>query len=402
MANREYINEEWVMKRRNLNHGLDPLRNVLNKYDNPQDKIHCIHVAGTNGKGSTCNYLKDILVSNGYKVGMFTSPHLITHRDRIRINDTYIEEDVFHNYLLKHIDEIEENHLGMFEIDTLIAFEWFYEEKVDYAIIECGLGGRLDNTNVIEHPNLCIITSIGYDHMNLLGNRLQQIAYEKAGIIQKGSTCVVGNVNPQCLNIIQKQAQRVKGKVIQLNQYHKVSNSTFMFQNDTYQISTQALYQMHNATLALQSAQLLGIDIHNEKVHKAIKDSLWKGRFETVHENPKVIIDGAHNEEGIRALCESLSTLDKPVICVFSALKDKEVHKMAQLLVKNCDHLIITEFQNERADTVEDLYIAGCEVVQDTTKAILSAMDKCKDGTVVVTGSLYFVSFVRDFFKKED
>lgn len=402
MADRKSINEEWLMKRKNLNHGLEPLKKVLNKYGNPQDKIHCIHVAGTNGKGSTCNYLKDILVSLGYKVGMFTSPHLITHRDRIRINDTYIDSDAFCDYLIKHVDEIEENQLGMFEVDTLIAFEWFEKEKVDYAIIECGLGGRLDNTNVIEKPDLCMITSIGYDHMNLLGNRLQQIANEKAGIIQKGCTCVVGHIDERLLNIISLRANRVKGKVISLDSFYQITNNTFKYQNDVYQISTSAQYQMCNATLALRSAQLLGVDIHSHEVHQAILNSLWKGRFETISKEPTVIIDGAHNIEGIEALCKDIKHLEKPVICVFSALKDKQVHKMAYLLSRNCDRLIVTEFSNERADTLENLYIEGCEVIQDAQVAIQKAMEMCNKGTVVITGSLYFVSYVRDFLQKDN
>lgn len=389
------------MSRKNLNHGLQPLKNVLNKYDDPQDKIHCIHVAGTNGKGSTCNYLKDILVSQGYKVGMFTSPHLITHRDRIRINNTYISEDVFHNYLLKHIDEIEENNLGMFEIDTLIAFEWFYEEKVDYAIIECGLGGRLDNTNVIQKPDLCVITSIGFDHMNLLGHRIQQIAYEKAAIIQKNTTCVVGHINHEAYSMIQTYSNRVKGKLIPLDKYYPINDHSFRFHQDTYEISTQAHYQMHNASLALKCTDVLGINIHSDIVHRSIKDSLWKGRFETIQNDPTVIIDGAHNEEGIQALCASLDTLQKPIICVFSALKDKQVHKMAYLLKKYCDKLIVTTFHNERADTIEDLYIDGCEVIEEADKAIEYAINECKEGTIVITGSLYFISFVRSFLKKE-
>ena len=205
MANRESINEEWVMSRRNLNHGLSPLQSTLESIGNPQNTYRCIHVVGTNGKGSTCNYLKDILVSQGYKVGMFTSPHLMTHRDRIRINDSYISEDAFHAYLMKYYDVIVEKQLGMFEIDTLIAFQWFFDEKVDYAIIETGLGGRLDSTNLIARPELCIITSIGFDHMAFLGTRIEQIAYEKAGIIQSYTRCLIGHLSEKARKVIASQ-----------------------------------------------------------------------------------------------------------------------------------------------------------------------------------------------------
>ncbi len=399
MANREYIDEEWVMKRRNENHGLSPIRTVLKIYDDPQDQIHCIHVAGTNGKGSTCNYLKDILVSQGYKVGMFTSPHLVTHRDRIRINQDYISHEIFQKYLLEMKEVIETYHLGMFEIDTCIAFRWFYDEKVDYAIIETGLGGRLDSTNVIKRPDLCVITSIGYDHMNLLGNRIQQIAYEKAGIVQPNTLCVVGDISDEARIIIEKNIQRKHARMVALGSYSVKENHFFSYEDTIYEIPTIALYQYHNASLALLASKMLGVDIKDTFVKEALRNSFWKGRFEKVHEDPVVMIDGAHNEEGIRALCESMQVLKKPIYCVFSALKDKEVHKMSSILKRNSDVLIITQFENERADTVDDLYVDGCIVEKDYRIAIQKAMQQCQNGTVVITGSLYFISIVRNYYK---
>lgn len=389
------------MRRRNLNHGLFPIRSVLKKINDPQDHIKVIHVAGTNGKGSTCNYLKDILVSQGYKVGMFTSPHLITHRDRIRINDTYISHDTFETYLLKHIQEIEDLHLGMFEIDTIIAFEWFRDEHVDYAIIECGLGGRLDNTNVIQKPELQIITSIGFDHMNLLGSRMEQIAFEKAGIIQPYTRCLIGEIPAKAEMIIRKYAYRNKAACIHMHAYHAVNENHFFFDKEIYQISTAALYQMHNASLALNAAQLLGIDIHLKRIHDAIANSFWLGRFETIREKPRMIIDGAHNEEGIRVLCESMKLLPHPLVCVFSALKDKQVHQMNAMLKRNCDQLIITSFENERADAMEDMQIEGAFMEPDLASAIRKAEEIAgKEGTIMITGSLYFISIVREKYKK--
>lgn len=405
MADREYLeniyNEEWVMKRKNLNHGLFPVRSVLKKLNNPQDHIKVIHVAGTNGKGSTCCYMKDILVSQGYRVGMFTSPHLITHRDRIRINDAYISHDTFEKYLLKHIEEIENLQLGMFEIDTIIAFEWFFDEKVDYAIIECGLGGRLDNTNVIQKPELEIITGISFDHMNLLGNRIEQIAFEKAGIIQPYSRCVTGHLSDQAECIIHRNAYRKKANVIPMHAYNVIDRDHFRYEGDIFQISVPAYYQMHNASLALRAAQLLGIDVHTKDVHDAVLNSCWLGRFEKIGDHPEMIIDGAHNTEGIEALCRSMKQLNGPVICVFSALKDKQVHQMNALLKRNCDQLIVTGFASERADTIEDLMIEGALEERNWEKAILLAKEMAgENGTVVITGSLYFISIVREKYKK--
>jgi dihydrofolate synthase / folylpolyglutamate synthase len=399
LANKEFIDEEWVMKRRNLNHGLSSIKTVLNKFRDPQDCIRCIHVAGTNGKGSTCNYLKDILVSQGYKVGMFTSPHLITHRDRIRINDEWISKDMFQKYLLEMREDIEEYQLGMFEIDTCIAFRWFCDEQVDYAIIETGLGGRLDSTNIIKDPTLCIITSIGFDHMNLLGNRIEQIANEKAGIIQENSRCLIGNIDLKAKMVICKHGFRKHAHMISLPSYYDIENQRFRFEKECYEINCQAKYQIHNASLALKAAELLGIDIKTEIVKEALKNSFWLGRFEEVCKEPRVIIDGAHNEEGIRALCESMQELQRPIYCVFSALKDKEVHKMAMMLKKNCDELIVTQFENERADTIDDLYVEGAIMEKDYQLAIENTMKKCRVGTIVITGSLYFISIVREYYK---
>ena len=396
MANRESINEEWVMSRRNLNHGLSPLQSILKSIGNPQNTYRCIHVAGTNGKGSTCNYLKDILVSQGYKVGMFTSPHLMTHRDRIRINDSYISEDAFHAYLMKYYDVIEEKQLGMFEIDTLIAFQWFFDEKVDYAIIETGLGGRLDSTNLIARPELCMITSIGFDHMALLGTRIEQIAYEKAGIIQPYTRCLIGHLSEKARKVISLQAQRKHARVISLESYGIRNNGVLEYNHTEYSLSTIALYQFHNAALALKAAQLLGVAIQQKNVKEAVEHSQWRGRFETISKDPLIIIDGAHNEQGIRALCESMKQLPSPVTCVFSALKDKQVHEMAGLLKRNCDTLIITEFQNERADTAEDLYVKDAIIEKDYKKAISKAKQINCNGSIVITGSLYFISIVRN------
>lgn len=396
MANRESINEEWVMSRRNLNHGLSPLQTILESIGNPQNTYRCIHVAGTNGKGSTCNYLKDILVSQGYKVGMFTSPHLMTHRDRIRINDSYISEDAFHAYLMKYYDVIVEKQLGMFEIDTLIAFQWFFDEKVDYAIIETGLGGRLDSTNLIARPELCIITSIGFDHMAFLGTRIEQIAYEKAGIIQPYTRCLIGHLSEKARKVISYHAYRKHARVISLESYGIRNNGVLEYNHTEYSLSTIALYQFHNAALALKAAQLLGVAIQKKNVKEAVEHSQWRGRFETISKDPLIIIDGAHNEQGIRALCESMKQLPSPVTCVFSALKDKQVHEMAGLLKRNCDTLIITEFQNERADTAEDLYVKDAIIEKDYKKAISKAKQINCNGSIVITGSLYFISIVRN------
>lgn len=396
------INEEWVMSRHNKNHGLTPIRTILNKAGNPQNKIRIIHVAGTNGKGSTCNYLKDILISQGYKTGMFTSPHLVNHRDRIRINDAWIPHDVFMKYLKRYYEDIVEYDLGMFEIDTLIAYTWFYEEHVDYAIIECGLGGRLDSTNVIEKPVLSVITTIAKDHMQILGDRIEQIAFEKAGIIMPYETCAVGMIDTKALTVIERHAWRIHASVKKMPAYRNLGKGIFSFMHDTYALSSLAEYQKQNASLALWCSYLLGIDIHSESVKQAVNQSMWAGRFEKVSENPDVYVDGAHNEEGIEALTASAGCLKRPLITVFSALKDKPGMKMAERLQGISDVLIVTSFHNARADTLDDLSPDGAIKEPSYEKAIEKAV-RLSDvkGTVLICGSLYFVSIVREMFTKK-
>ncbi len=392
--NSEIRDQYWVMARRNRVHGLDPIRNACRDAGNPQEHLKIIHVAGTNGKGSTVNYLRTILNEAGYKTGTFTSPHLSAHFDRIRIDNRWIEEDVFNSYLQRNMDAVEKYDLGMFEIDTLIAFEWFYDQKVDYAIIETGLGGRLDNTNIIEKPLLSLITTIGYDHMQILGDRLTQIAFEKAGIIKRGSTCLYGYLRPECVNVIRRRAERVHAAVHGIERYYDRGRNRMEFMGCEYEISG-AEYQKANASLAIAAASFLGIHTDTEQMKKAIAECGWPGRFEKIRENPDVILDGAHNEEGVRALVSSLKDLKKPLTVVFSALRDKPGKKMASILREHCDELIITAFENARADTTDDLKTDGAIVIDDWKKAVSEALKKSENGTVVITGSLYFISTVR-------
>ncbi|MBR4162011.1 MAG: bifunctional folylpolyglutamate synthase/dihydrofolate synthase [Solobacterium sp.] len=390
---------EWVMQRKNRYHGLSPLKKACEKIGNPQNDLKIVHIAGTNGKGSTTNYLKDILIANGYKTGTFTSPHLIDHRDRIRINDAWIPEEKFLYYLNRFMDLILEYDLGMFEIDELICFAWMKEEKVDYLLLETGLGGRLDNTNIIEHPVLEIITTIGFDHMNVLGNRLSQIAFEKAGIIKPYSRCAIGFLNEKAIPVIQKNAWRKHASVIPVNTYRPLSANMFVWQKESYKIQG-ASYQKRNACLALHAAWLLGMDVKTEKIKEAVYTSKWLGRFEKVHEHPLVILDGAHNEEGVLALIESMKNLPRPLTVLFSALKDKPAKKMAILLEKNCDHLIVTHFENQRSGDEKDFAVKNAKIIHDWQKAVNECLEQSQENvTIVITGSLYFISLVRALFE---
>ncbi|MCR5372027.1 MAG: bifunctional folylpolyglutamate synthase/dihydrofolate synthase [Solobacterium sp.] len=393
--------ENYVMNRRGKGTGLVRFREILAEYGNPQDAYRTVHVAGTNGKGSTCNYLKDIFVSLGYRTGLFTSPHLDEHRDRIRINDELIPEERYLGYVNQLYELIEREKLSMFECVTLIGFLYFRDAEVDIAVIETGLGGLLDMTNALSRPDLSVITTIGYDHMNVLGDTLEEIAYQKAGIIKEHGKVIIGDLLPEAAATVKEQADRMDAAFFRMRPFEDVSERSFRLGDTEYTLSTTAQYQKKNAVLALSAAELLGVDICDPRVVDAISGSLWKGRFETVCESPRIVMDGAHNEEGMRALVNSAKQLPGPIICVFTALRDKQGPEMEQMLESTVDRLIITEIPYYRADSGEHLNSGTQTVIPDYKEAIDTAVRECGEGTVLICGSLYFVSYARAWLKEK-
>lgn len=394
------FDENWVMRRRNPNHGLEPIRQALARHGNPQNDLKFIHVAGTNGKGSVCCYIRDVLMAHGYRTGMFTSPHLIHHFDRITIDGKWITKDEYQHILDACIDDIIELNLGMFEIALLIALLHFKKQKTDYVVLECGLGGRLDNTNVIPSPVISVITTIGSDHAALLGNRVQQVAFEKAGIIREHVPVCVGLVSRKARGVIASVANRKHAPITFMKQVQVTGQNAFKYDHDVYELSSAAFYQKENALLALRVLKSIGIDIHDDVTKQALHESSWKGRFEKVGTHPAIYLDGAHNKEGIEALVRNYSGLNRPVITVFSALKDKPGRWMASKLSQVSDELIITSINNGRFDSMDSLSIDGAVMVADENQAVDQAVKLAgENGTVVICGSLYFISDIRKRWK---
>ncbi|MCR5795704.1 MAG: bifunctional folylpolyglutamate synthase/dihydrofolate synthase [Solobacterium sp.] len=385
---------EWVMARKNRYHGLSFLKNACREAGDPQRDLRIVHITGTNGKGSTVNYLRDILMSEGYRVGTFTSPHLQDHRDRIRLNGEWIPEETFSSLLKEYMPLIEKYDLGMFEIDCLLCFVWMKQMKADWLLLEAGLGGRLDNTNIIDKSALSVITNTGMDHMQILGSRKAQIAFEKAGIIKPDGKVISGENDPVCRSVIRAHAARIRAGASFLNAYRPAGTHVFRFQDERYEVQGAA-YQKANAALALYAAQMLGVNIKKDSVKEAVRTSFWPARFERVRAN--VILDGAHNTDGIRALCSSLQGLPRPLTVVFSALKDKQVSEMAAMLDKNCDHLIMTYFENTRSE--KGHADSGYTYIEDMREAVKRGIEEAGNtGTCVITGSLYFISIIREMF----
>ena len=384
---------DWITKKREK-FSFENFKELCHEYGDRQDCFYTIHVAGTNGKGSFVSYLCDLLMSQGYKVGTFTSPHYLTHLDRIRINKQNIPADKFLEIINRHADMFEEKKLTMFEMDFLIMCDYFHEEDVDFAIVETGLGGRLDATNALNDTALSVITTIGYDHMELLGDTLEEICFEKCGIIKDNSKVLVGKLEESCIEVVRKQCELHNSTLYLLDDYKQTGDRKFTFHEREYELSSYATYQFHNASLAIQALEIIAADSHfvidYTEVEKALYFSIWHCRFEIVRENPRVILDGAHNIHGIEALVNSFDQFSGSKCIIFSALKRKEYMKMVAILNEHCDELYITTFENNEVIDLDDF--REFRTFDDFKEAIDEAM-KYFDN-ILIYGSLYFLSDV--------
>lgn len=389
---------EVLMSRKNQTYGVDGLKSALEALNDPHLDLNVIHIAGTNGKGSTTNYVRSILQSAGFRVGTFTSPHLHKHNDRIRINDKEISDEELLDYINSTYDLWMQYNLSMFEIDMLISALYFKKEKVDYVVYEVGLGGRLDATNVVN-PKICAITNIGFDHQAILGDTLAKIAAEKAGIIKKGIPIITSVQNFESLSVILNKSITMDApfKQICIPHYtHEGKTMEFEFEFETYKLVNQATYQVANASLAIAIIKNLLPTLSHETIQNGLLSTHWAGRFEEIL--PLVYVDGAHNEMGIKRLVESIKFLPKPITVVFAALKDKSFDSMMDMLESVADQLIVTEFDFYRAASAKELGANHKSLIKsDYKEAIDLGIQNKGPGTLIITGSLYFISEARSY-----
>ena len=304
----------------------------LAKYlDNPEKKFKSIHVAGTNGKGSTSHMLASVLQEAGYKVGLYTSPHLKDFRERIKINGQEVSKQFVIGFIKRNKIFFESNKLSFFEMTVGMAFEYFVKQKVDIAVIEVGLGGRLDSTNIIT-PELSVITNIGFDHMQMLGDTLEKIALEKAGIIKKNIPVVIGETQSETELVFKQKAKSVNSEIYFVDQLI----------NDVLESDLKGSYQVHNIKTVMQSVKVLrqsGFKISEPQLQKGllniIKNTGLKGRWQVLGKEPKIICDTAHNREGLTYVIKQLQseTFDKLHI-VFGVVNDKNLDSILPLLPK--------------------------------------------------------------------
>ncbi len=368
---------------------------------NPQNKLKCIHIGGTNGKGSTTNALYHMLKEAGYCVGMFTSPYLETHHDRIRVNNNYIEDAYIVDIANTYFDKWEQFSLSMFEIDMFISVMYFLDKEVDFALYEVGLGGERDATNIIS-PVVSVITNIGMDHMDYLGNTYMDIAKAKAGIVKKGTALITMEQKDECINVFEETCARQGSELIVCTPPSAVEVNDalmFVYKGVQYTQDVLASYQAYNSALAIETIHYLVnkqiVSISTKQIMNGIYDSKWKGRFEVVSKDPFIIVDGAHNMEGIEALCEASKCLQS-VHIVFSALQDKPYAQMLTKLKTISSDIRVCEFDFYRAASLDSLLVEdGIKGYQDYTQAIEESIQQ--GGVTLICGSLYFISIVRTY-----
>lgn len=398
--------------------GLDRIYSLLDLLGNPQTKIRAIHIAGTNGKGSTVQFIKNALQANGFRIGVFSSPSLTGLTGHVGIDDTFISEEVFLdlcNEIYPAIRQLDNRNMSPteFEIITALAF-LFFSKTVDIAIIEAGMGGRDDTTNCFS-PALSIITNVAKDHTQFLGESLKEIAYHKAGIIKKHVPVILGEMELEALEVMETEIYDKKTKSYQLGDSftyklaEKIAGTqqfSWRKDNELHMLSIQILgeHQVKNASIAFMALKLLsetGLKVNTNKSIDAIKSTRVPGRFEIIQHNPIIVLDGAHNPAGIDTFLQTVTVNynEKPKHLIFSAFKDKDLETMLNKLSGHFETITVTTFQHPRAASAEDLYrLTQAETKRIATdfKTAIKQIDP-SDGNYFITGSLNFIAQVREY-----
>ncbi len=395
--------------------GLESLCILLERLGNPERKLRCIHVGGTNGKGSTVAFLRQILIEAGARVGTFQSPAIDHMTEQIRLNGQEVSEEMFARAMTEVRAEAGDTPPSPFEMLVAAAFLCFVEAQVDYVILEVGLGGDTDATNVIPTPELAILTPISYDHMDLLGATLAEIATHKAGIIKLGGVVLTCPQEPEVMDVLQARCEEVGAELIcaEMPSCREKLNyaETQHFDLPGYknlQIALLGTYQTRNAALAVRAAELLN-EGNQENLHRIeeshIREGLlhtrWPARFELIKKNPYVILDGGHNVQGAEVLCESLQYYfpHQKVHFVTGVLADKEYQKMMRMIAPLAEKVYTITPPNPRALSAEDLaaYVRSIGVDAEAFESLEDAVDCALEGDVIcIFGSLYFVGKARE------
>lgn len=399
--------------------GLDRILKLLEKMGNPQDKLKFVHIAGTNGKGSTSKMISAVLTAQGYKTGLFISPYIIDFKERIQIDNVMISRQ----QLVKCVEETfpiiqrlkqEDTIITEFEYITAIAFKWFAERGCDIVVLETGMGGTLDCTNVVKNTLVSVITSISYDHTAILGNTIEDIALQKAGIIKPKSNTVYyrqGGIADKVISNMANEmgnnlfyADTLELKPVEMN----IEHTKMIYKNMEITIHLIGEHQIKNAKLAISALEVLrnycGVDIADENIVKGLNKAEMPARLELLCKEPVVLIDGAHNPNGMEALSSAIKQYlsGKKIVCIMGMLKDKDSNSSLEYLDGLIDTVITLEPDNPRKQSSEDLAEKAVKFfdmvypMDNFTEAIEKALDIAgNDGVVLVCGSLYLASQLR-------
>jgi dihydrofolate synthase / folylpolyglutamate synthase len=399
-----------------MHFGLGAITKLLACLGNPQDSYKTILIAGTNGKGSTAAMIYSILCSAGYKVGLYTSPHLVDVRERIVVNGKKIALNEFNRTIACVKNKIEQP-VTYFEFLTAVAFVYFQNRKIDIAVLEIGLGGRLDATNVCR-PIVSVITNIAFDHTAYLGNTLESITCEKAGIIKKKGVCVTAAKQKKVLEILENLCRRRRAKFYCLGRDIRIKkqkdDSTAyegLYRNvKNLKITLKGDHQLPNAALALAAIELCekkGFVVDDKAIYTGLKNTHWEGRMEILHDRPLFLLDGAHNPAGIDVLCRSLKKdfSFQRLILIFGVLVDKDYRRMLQKIAPLASIIIVTQIKTARAVPVNDIMEAVQKmgytaiITEDVNQAIKQALNMArKQDLICATGSFYLAGEVKQAF----
>ncbi|WP_330202943.1 folylpolyglutamate synthase/dihydrofolate synthase family protein [Cyanobacterium sp. Dongsha4] len=394
-----------------INLGLKRIKNLLALLDNPQEKVPIIHVAGTNGKGSVCAYLSSILTASGYKTGRYTSPHLVNWTERICLNEKPIEEDILITILEKIRSVINPNDPEcptQFEVITAAAWLFFANSEVDVAVMEVGLGGRLDATNVCDRSLASIITSISREHWQRLGDTLSKIATEKAGVIKEKCPAVVGNLPEEAVEVVKNRAEELNAPTIWVKSAQKLSPNQAEYEGVNYPLALAGDIQLQNSAIAIATIKILqekGWQIPTSAIEEGMKNTRWRGRIEWVKwQQRDLLIDGAHNVASAKVLRQYVDTLHKPTTWVMGMLNTKDHEGIFKQLLRPEDQLHLVPVPDHSTAEPEELAILA-KTIQPQLKQVqtygdlYTALDSVTNNqetattSIVLCGSLYLLGY---------
>ena len=397
--------------------GLDNMRELLMRLGNPQDDLKFIHISGTNGKGSALSYMSTILSGAGLRTGRYISPTLYAYRERIQVDGEMIDREslaALVTIVKEAVDAMEAENKGnptVFEVETALSFLYFKEKKCDIVVLETGLGGTLDATNVVNTTVIEMISSIGMDHMEFLGGTLQEIAENQAGIIKPHTWVVSAEQDPKAAAVIQRVCREKDCRLAVVDPaafrdvQYGYERQTFTYKNwENVEITLAGTYQVTNAALALEAVEALrklGYDLSEEQVRKGMKEAFWRGRFSVIHKNPVVVIDGAHHPAAAKVLKDSLETYFKgrDLHFIFGVFADKDYESVIRMTAPLAKHIITIQTPgNPRALPAEKLRDAvrsvnpSVEAAGSIREAVEKSMENIqKDDVIVAFGSLSFL-----------